>query len=83
MGRLLVMGRALFESMRGVNHRENQNCAAGGKRLLFFRPRRVRLRSGVDAISPRCRRKGAAAGEADVGGVSFANVLSDWRSILR
>jgi hypothetical protein len=28
--------------MRGVNNRENQNCAAGGKRLLFFRPRRVR-----------------------------------------
>src|SRR5258708_14939213 len=36
------MGRASFESMRGVNDRENQNCAAGGKRLLFFRPRRVR-----------------------------------------
>jgi hypothetical protein len=42
MERLLVMGRALFETMHRVNNRENQICAARGKRLLFFRPRRVR-----------------------------------------
>src|SRR5258708_12259542 len=28
--------------MRGVNNRESQNCAAGGKPLPFLRPRRVR-----------------------------------------
>src|SRR5476649_1386812 len=48
----LFMRPASCESMRGVNNRENQSCAAGRKPLLCFRRREVDSRQAARASVP-------------------------------
>ena len=51
--RLPAMRRTSFDSMRGVNNRENQRFGAGGKSLSILR--RDEVRSGLCRVAPDFR----------------------------